>query len=903
MAKASKYLQCAARSSSSELLTSPKHQNISFASLLFRAGGSKEPALSADPANNVQISPCCIYSRYTILSSLLSTHGDVRHGMLLHHYIILHQLESSPFLGSHLLHMYFRCKSPENGFALVASMCDLNVYAWNYLMEEYVEHGENQKPLELFVRMQGEAVLPNKITFLIIVKVLAHQPTGLDISKIHAQILNSELGQDKVLGTALMKVYGEGCRMEDATKIFDMMVGKDVVLWTTMINLYAEEDQISEALHLYGKMQQEGSTPTMITYVSLLSMCAKHVALGEGEKIHSQIVADGLNPDIALGNALVNMYGKCACLDDACSVFDKMMERNVVTWTCIITLYAQKGYSKITLGLFDRMQLESVLPNQYTYVGKVVACACTAMPDEGKRAHAQISEGEGVDAVAGAALVNMYDKCGSLEAAEKVFASILARDLVLWNAMISTYAQNGRSKEVMELLESMLAQGLRPDKVTFSNICSLFANSAQKAHGERVHAYIMESGMEPELVVENSLAHMYAHFGDLKQARRIFDNMVDRDVVSWTVMIVAYTACEESEKALQFFDQMQQEGLMPDKVTYITILDSCGSSSSQNHFKRMHARLEKGGFLDLGMEVQNALITLCGKWGNLRDAENIFTTVSERDVVTWNAMVSLYSSLGMADKAIDIFVQMLSEEIRPNKVTFVSVVSSCAGQLLFIEGKLIHTWAVDNSLHTDCILGTAFLNMYGKCGSIEDARNCFDTMPKRNLLTWNAMMAVHSQHGQGKETIELFERMLQERLVPDALSFLAVLVACSHCGFADEGKRLFTTMVQEYGILPSADHCDCLVDLFGRSGRLDEAETFLHSLPSQSRKAPYASVLAACKSKNDADRGERVAKYALESDFDNSGCYVILSNIYSALVKHNSTTTNAIDTFERLMAV
>eukprot|EP00250_Pteridium_aquilinum_P002566 c12790_g1_i1 orf=532-3174(+) len=877
MTKVSRVKQWAERVSNEGPI--PKHQNVSFLSL-FSGEASKEHAPSNHEESNIH------QGRYAVLASLLSAHNDVRHGMLVHHYIVFKGLETSLFLGSHLLHMYFRHNSQENAFTVSASMSDRNVYSWNYLMQAFNEQGERHKPLELFCRMQEEAVLPNRVTFLTIIKAHALQVVGVEVERVHARIICSDFKQDIVLGTALLKVYGEGSRMKDASSIFNYMVGRDVVIWTTMITLFADQGHIKEALHLLEQMQHEGMTPTIVTFIGLLGICAKYAALEEGKKMHNHILVDGLESDVAVGNALINMYGKCASLDDACSVFDKALERNVVTWTSMITLYAQKGYGKAALIHFDQMQCEAVLPNQFTFVSTIVACACRAVLDEGRRVHTRIADSGSLDAVAGAALVNMYDKCGSLVDAQKIFDAISTQDLVLWNALISAYAQNGKLKEAIQLFESMQVKGLRPDKITFSNLFAVCADCAEQAQGERVHAYILESGLELELIVANSLIHMYAHCGNLEHARSIFDNLMDRDIVSWTVMIAAYALYGQSGTAFNLFDQMQQEGQLPDKVTYIGLFDSCGHNFSQTRYKHMHARLEKNGF---GTEVvvQNALITLCGKWGNLQDAERIFDTMPEWDVVTWNAMIGAYSGHRKITKVLEVFKQMLDQDVTPNKVTFISVVSACASQTLFIEGKHIHTWAVDNGCDSDTILGTAILTMYGRCGSVEDARWCFDNLQERSVLTRNAMMAVYSQHGQGKEAIQLFQQMRQERLVPDALSFLAVLVACSHAGLADEGKEFFMSMVQEHGILPTADHYGCLIDLFGRVGRLDEAEILICSLPSQSRNSPFKTMLGACKSKDDADQGERIAKHAFELDSDNSVYYVILSNIYSALSKHD----------------
>lgn len=244
-------------------------------------------------------------------------------------------------------------------------------------------------------------------------------------------------------------------------------------------------------------------------------------------------------------------------------------------------------------------------------------------------------------------------------------------------------------------------------------------------------------------------------------------------------------------------------------------------------------------------------------------------------------MISMYEQQGQGLVALQLFEEMKREGVEPNKVTLVCILDACASCAALTEGKQADTSIANSGYLLDNIVGTALINMYGKCGSLDDVWRIFEEIPERNVVLWTAMIAVHAQHGLGKQALELFGQMQAEGTQPDKVTFVSILAACSHAGLITEGCRCFVSMIQDFYISPIADHYVCLVDLLGRAGRLDEAEILINFKPVHPTLASYLALLGACRYQGDVQRGERVAKHVLELDLENTASHIMLSHVYA----------------------
>jgi pentatricopeptide repeat protein len=415
--------------------------------------------------------------------------------------------------------------------------------------------------------------------------------------------------------------------------------------------------------------------------------------------------------------------------------------------------------------------------------------------------------------------------------------------------MVKNLCKQGRLKEALHILHSM------EQRVgSYTYICLLQGCIENKAleEGRLVHTHMKEKRFQvSNTYLWNTLLNMYAKCRSLADVRRVFDEMPERDVFSWTLIIQACASRGLDEEAMLMFRQMQQIHIKPNHFTLSSILPVCGRLAALEQGMGIHEELIRGGF-PFNLFVRNALIDMYGKCGKVEDACEVFDKMPHRDVVSWNAMLAGYGQNGCLDEASKLFEKMPERNIvswntmisgyvqngyfdnalkqfrkmpglgvRPDLKTFTSVLPACASLGALEQGMEIHEEIVKSGFQSDVFVESALVDMYAKCGSIEKARNLFDKMSERNVVSWTAMIAGYSAHGCVEEALELFEQMQRSGLIPNHVTLVSVLSACCHAGLVDKGCKYFDLMRGHYGIIPTMEHYGCMVDLLARAGHLE----------------------------------------------------------------------------------
>eukprot|EP01018_Ginkgo_biloba_P029996 Gb_33537 [translate_table: standard] len=450
--------------------------------------------------------------------------------------------------------------------------------------------------------------------------------------------------------------------------------------------------------------------------------------------------------------------------------------------------------------------------DSFTYTSLLQGCVSMKALAEGVRVHVHmIKTGFELDAFLETKLVIMYAKCGNLEVAHQVFDKLPERNLVSWTAMIAGYAQHGHAEEALVLLDQMQRAGVKADQFTFASILRACAGLVALEEGKKVHTHVIINGFASDVVLLSALIDMYAKCGSMDDARHVFDKMSYRDVVSWTVMIAGYTKCGSLDNAIALFDEMPR-----------------------------------------------------------------------RDAASWNAMIAGFGQHGYGVEALMFFCHMQREGMKPNQGTFASVLSACAGLAALDQGKQVHAHIIKSRFQADVVLRNVLVDMYAKCGSIEDSRQVFDETSHRDIVLWTAMIAGYGKHGLAKEAFHLFEQMQQAGIKPNHITFISVISACSHAGLVDEGWRYFDSMSKDYHIAPRAEDYACMVDLLGRAGHLHEAESLINKMPIKPGADVWAALLGACRVHDNIEVGKTAAERLFELKPQTPGTYVVLSNIYAA---------------------
>ncbi|KAG9443641.1 hypothetical protein H6P81_014981 [Aristolochia fimbriata] len=340
---------------------------------------------------------------------------------------------------------------------------------------------------------------------------------------------------------------------------------------------------------------------------------------------------------------------------------------------------------------------------------------------------------------------------------------------------------------------------------------------------------------------------MYSETGEIENAHMCFDEMPERDLVSWNSLISCYSNHGMSDVSLELFRRMRREGLAWDEFTIATVTNGLTSTCHISLAEQVHSLIIRSGFCFDRFTV-NTLICLYSKCGNVESATQMFSEIHEADVVSWTTMIAGLNHSGYWNEVMCAFNQMRSLEIHPNSFTFGGLFSTCASSNSFEKGKEYHGLAIKYGLESDVVVGSAIVDMYSKCGEMQHAKEFFQRMPERDIVSWNGMICGFAQNGEAVEALNLFHEMVQiQGIFPNNVTFTGVLTACSHSGFVQKGRQLFNDLVHVYKIRPSAEHYTCMVDILARAGLLEDAETLLLDLPLKPDSVMWGTLLGACR--------------------------------------------------------
>lgn len=426
----------------------------------------------------------------------------------------------------------------------------------------------------------------------------------------------------------------------------------------------------------------------------------------------------------------------------------------------------------------------------------------------------------------------------------------------------------------------VLELGLAPDKFTFP---SLFKSChGCVVVGRQVHGHVVKMGLVGDRYVQNTMISMYSSCGLLGDSREVFDKMADKSVVSWATIIASYTECGEYEGALCLFRKMLGEGVGINYVTLVNVLAACGLARDLETAKLVHECI-RGGLVESNAVLVTALLDAYCKCGCLEIARELFCAMPEKNSFAWNIMIHGLVQGSEYKEALALFREMQVTGVKASKETVVTLLLACSHLAALDLGRWLHLYVRKENIEIDLVLGTALVDMYGKCGCFESALQVFDALPLKDVMSWTAVISNLAMCGQGKKALALFHKMQESGLRPDAVTFVGVLSACSHGGLVEEGYAHFQSMSGIYKIKPTVEHYGCMVDMLGRAGRVEETEKLIESMPMAADYYVMGSLLSACRVHGKLEVAERVARRIVDLYPCQGGSYVLLSNIYSSL--------------------
>ncbi|PRQ38870.1 putative tetratricopeptide-like helical domain-containing protein [Rosa chinensis] len=539
-------------------------------------------------------------------------------------------------------------------------------------------------------------------------------------------------------------------------------------------------------------------------------------------------------------------------------------------------------------------------------------------------------------------MVAGYVKSGDLDNARQVFDKMPERGCVSYTTMIMGLSRNGFWREAVAVFRDMRNAGVLPNELTMGTVISTFSHLGGIWNCRMLHGLVVKLQLDGMVLVSTNLVKVYCACKSVWEARSLFDEMPERNIVSWNVMLNGYSKAglvhlarelferidmkdvvswgtmidgyvqvECLNEALMMYRAMLRAGLGPNDVMLVDLISVCGRLEAIREGRQFHGRIVKEGF-DCYDFIQATIINFyagCGEmiaarlqfekgikehvasWnaliaGYIRNqmidqASLLFDEMPERDVFSWSSMISGYTQTEQSKLALELFQRMVSSGIQPNEITMVSVLSAITDLGTLKEGIWAHEYICENSIPLNDNLSAAIIDMYAKCGSINTALKVFYQIQDKtsSVSPWNAIICGLALHGHAAMSLEIFSDLQRRDIKLNSITFIGVLSACCHSGLVEAGERYFKSMKNVYHIQPNIKHYGCMVDLLGRAGRVEDAEKMIRSMPMKADVVIWGTLLAACTTHGNLEIGEMAEKNLKLLDPSHGASTVLMSNL------------------------
>lgn len=549
-----------------------------------------------------------------------------------------------------------------------------------------------------------------------------------------------------------------------------------------------------------------------------------------------------------------------------------------------------------------------------------------------------------LDPVACNIMISGYIRNDRLNDAREVFDKTPIKCCVSYTSMIMGFAQNDCWREALEVFRDMRISGVIPNEVTLASVISSSVHLGGIWECRMLHGLVIKLMIDGFVIISTNLLNMYCVCSSLVEARSLFDEMKERNIVSWNVMlngfakaglvelarelferipskdvvswgtmIDGYLQVERLSEALTMYRAMLRDGIAPNDVMIVDLISACGRAMAFGEGLQIHSIIVKAGFdcydfiqatiihfyaacgrinlarlqFELGIKDHiaswNALIAGFIRNGMIEDARQLFNNMQKRDVYSWSAMISGYAQNEQPNMALELFHGMVDAGVKPNEITMVSVFCAIASLGTLKEGRWAHEYVLKNSITLNDNLSAAIIDMYAKCGSINTALEVFYHIRDRttSVSPWNAIICGLAMHGDANLTLKIYSDLEKRNIKLNSITFIGVLSTCCHAGLVDLGERYFKSMKSVYNVEPDLKHYGCMVDLLGRAGRLEDAEEVIRSMPMKADVVIWGTLLAASRIHGNVEVGERAAKSLAGLQPSHGPSRVLLSNIYA----------------------
>ena len=799
-------------------------------------------------------------------------------GKSLHALFIRNFVEFGVFHFNTLIGMYSRLGFSSYALRVFDEMPDRNSASWNAAVSCCVRSGLFREAAELF-REMGSLGLP--ASGFVVAGILSACSQFLELSgegpKIHGFVRKVGLMSDVFVGTSLLHLYGSCGLIEEVNRLFPDILEKNVVSWTALIASFSKNGHPERAMRAFYQMRKGGTVANENCFATAVSACAALENVRLSLEIFSQVIICGLDSSISVGNSLITMFGRLGKTEDALFIFNRMRNRDRISWNSIISVFSQESFIEEAVEMFRKMRYGEIKPDSTTLGSLISSFQSTRFLNCGRALHSLVLKEGFIELIIVCnALISMYSLCSNHYDAEQMFDEMPHRDLISWNCLMASYLSSGNNQETLNLLSRMMIEKMEVNHVTLTASLSACSSPDHFKTGKSIHAISALVGFRENVLVGNSLITMYSKCSSIEDALQVFKALPDADVISWNSLIGGFVEKDQVKEAIKYFNSMRRSCLRPNHITMTNLLGACSLCTS------LHGLIISSGF-DSDVSVKNSLLTAYSKCGDLNSSLVAFNELEVKTLVSYNAMIFGKAHNGLGEEALKMFLHLCRGDLIVDEFTFSAAMGACSSLAMLQEGQQLHGLMLKHG-HDSSIHGiNSSMDMYAKCGKMNDALKLFSATKKHKICsqTWNILISAYARYGQYNEARSAFQAMIKSGKKPDHVTFVSLLSACSHAGLVDEGLSLFSTMATEFQVPHSIEHCVCVMDLLGRAGRITEAELFVEKMPVEPNDLIWRSLLSSCRIYGELFVGKKAAERLRETDPRDDSAYVLLSNVYA----------------------
>ncbi|XP_071695132.1 pentatricopeptide repeat-containing protein At2g13600-like [Rutidosis leptorrhynchoides] len=724
--------------------------------------------------------------------------------------------------------------------------------------------------------MQSLKSLLQKTLYGQALKISTYYQNSKLTNTIYSQFIKSNTLLNPFQSASLITHFTRSGELSRATYLLRHTENPDIVVFNALLSCYARYNQTNPAFELFTRLRRIGLEPDEVSFSNLIKCCNN---LNQLKVVHLGLFKLGFEKNVFLISGLIENYFKYECVDLGEKCFEECVCFDGVIWSVMINGYVKNGDFDKGRQCFVKMKDLGFEFNEFS-----LSCVVGAVFDvhEGEQIHGLcVKRGYlcGCSMYLNNAIMVMYGKCGYKNNAVKVFDEMPERDVVSWTGRIAVSAD---CLQAFEMFKCCITKGYEINEYAFINVLSHVESFEMVERGKQVHTIVLKSGYLVANSVCNVLISMYAKSGLMHDARQVFDEMVFRDFVSWNSLISGYSHNHLYNQAIETFSRMQNSSIQPNEYTFASILELLSNLSSLKLAMQIHSLILKLGFIYTDLILCH-LITTYGKCNGIDKSERLFSEINTVDVVHVNALAGVYDHHGCYTDVQSLFYRRWNLSLEVDIVTFSVVLKSCGALSDLHQAKSIHSSVIKTAIIVYKFIESAIIDVYCKCGSINDAENVFGNGTKCcNLVAWNAMIMGYAQFGCYNKANDLLTKMAEFGMKPDEITYLGVLSSCSHAGLVSEARYHLNSMFNLYGVVPCLEHYACVVDVLGKVGKLDDAKKTIDDMAMNPDARIWQILLSACSIYKNVDIGTVAARELARLQPENESSFVLLSNIYAS---------------------